>query len=1465
MEFRNIVGNVASSLQNSSAGVGAIRISLFLFFLLRAALPSHAFADPVTDAQRLVNNAKSDPPGNARRLVEIILANPSEPVLLAAARWPWGDGDLGNSPYELRRALKPWVARSPELRSHFRKLLQQPGKRETAFEMLKDVVATEPGLHEEIRELAKNGSDQALSALAPFVASDAEDRRLLLRAAEGPGGAENYRIAYALAENLDVPEVRAFYLRRLRETRSTEVLEEYLKNAGHFAVRDPEMLAIVRAAMRRPSSPENFEIIETSLGLILNNFPADAEALGVLKSHLQAVCRSFEKIDSGVPNIFKIASSYVGRTPGLEHIVERGMDDVLRAIRRGEGYIQDLALAQFTDLYITYLREHRRPDAGRLGELLAAVDPDAKEYVANEILLGADRLPRGSENLVREAARHTTARSLSSNMLDHEPVSEAMLEVARRDLGGSEDTFGGALRIFERAAASDPAALETLRGLVTHSDPRRRSLVRDVLRGLDPSLPEAQTNVAGTTEKGISERAARQRKLLFSRQPPSGWKQVVQSHSVNFWNDPFLFNDEVNGQTRGIVDTGIASRKKALAEAQGELESEGLETHPVGWVLRKYEEREKQVTKHFSEMKLSPEQVIRIENEAMNRVRAQYPSVRPSDLSQPPYDRLYQRHILELETGARRKDKSAERILEEMASEGWRQSTLKDLQQSFRKGLLAIVKSNQGAIIATEARKRENLGRDSLAIREEDIGEIRLLPNPASPPYNVNIEWRGKVYSLTFVGKSLDGIEGLETYHLAAAGETAALTLGSHAASRKDLAREVYLTRAFELWIHQYQLASTTVQDESGRRMGEELRRHKTMEDTRHESATSLKGPDRVLSSILWAPIEINPNHWRDREARALSTGKSGWSVVIADHGGTQSRQTAQAWANIESTLEEPAKPDRRVEGVPQFQEPWNKEITDEMRKSVLYRIESTAKGDASQTPRSYVEDFAHDLPTTDKFQKVEQVPYSLGKSELVLHTERLAQVGNGGLVSLPLPVERQRAYVLSGLQIFGGDGARLYPGRDFEIVRNPETGNFFARLRNPRISAVRFSAGYAPGGMVPRSPEITLDRERVRALSEKLREAGFEKIHEEIMNALAHPGDPSATELGNIFRTASTYASSFETDLGERAAEVPADNPFRSFSRFATGSGILCAQCDGSNELFSRFLQLSLDGNSGVRARTRPALVRFGNESILSVAGLHQISALLVPGAAYPIHIDVTPSRSTNSDADASEWGSAENTNVSPAPGFRFTRVLSGVTKWLGSWRRKNKEGTSPPWTDQVRDQVPEPPVTFSMQLHFSHPLDDKDSIATLETRRRIKEAYDALEKAATAGQSHGTVPRAPAWSRSEPLARAAENAGIALDLLGHEIELETLRTRMRALDSTLDSEKLNGQTRSELLAELARIAEQDRAYLEKFLETSSKRFPHYRNPLILDPVRLLFQEIYEIRVHTESLCATVLSAAGN
>lgn len=171
------------------------------------------------------------------------------------------------------------------------------------------------------------------------------------------------------------------------------------------------------------------------------------------------------------------------------------------------------------------------------------------------------------------------------------------------------------------------------------------------------------------------------------------------------------------------------------------------------------------------------------------------------------------------------------------------------------------------------------------------------------------------------------------------------------------------------------------------------------------------------------------------------------------------------------------------------------------------------------------------------------------------------------------LVIPRRQGFAPQTVEITSGDMVyRL--GVDFDLLEDVNAQFLFANFRHMPPAMVTVRAVFAKSAVAePQSVPQDLRRLRAPVLAElgaELRRGGVVHLAESLLLlSLRSSGEVLAEDLADVFRRGSRYSY-----YPERAGSVSgAEGIFANHSRFVDDEGILCFQCDGSNQLFVNFL----------------------------------------------------------------------------------------------------------------------------------------------------------------------------------------------------------------------------------------------------------------------------------------------------
>lgn len=1312
-------------------------------------------ADPVREIHHLLSRGGTAADGQVR---EIMVSHPTDAVLIAGAEWICTHrAYMGPS----ASFLEYWTPRSPALQAYFENRLGS-GISEVvsiADRMLEKAVQQDEALHTRVLEVAARDRNVQRS-LDP---SDPRDRRLMFQ--------HPLMLHWALpklaTQIRSSPEVLPFFLDQLQIQRSSVIVRKLVDAVEYHVPHIPELqetLLEVVEGKTSAATPGRVQVAST----LLRAFPSHPRVLKVVPDLLQDILWNASDLalthETGLDFIDDLRN-YRRRFPAIDAVLEDSFEAFMGEISRANYRSDPVPIIW---LYIDYLNSGRAPQVmSRFRRLMNSIDKEDRLNIEVGLLQLHDRLIPEFKALLPEFVNTLTSYDIATRMTYHREMSPYIVEIAKRDLKSNRgfDVFN----LIKEMSVPEPQYLplliaETQRG--GHS----AKTARNVLALFDVTLPEALSPEIADLE--VSEFAFVE-SIWNSDTPPRGWKKIVELiGGLHSW-DYFGFGVSVHRLTQERIRRGLGVRRQALLEAESELRSSGLVTHPAKWVLQRLLERDRS-HKETRPQKLTPKQVLEIEVLATSRLRQMYPHLSAETLSQAPYRSLHQRFVLEAEWDIEQRVSSAEST----SFEQWRENLTRELDRKFRRGLRLILESGAGTILVEDhlTGKRYQLQRGDIADLDFRSIELKFLGNSA-PRYG--------------------NIEG---------GEVAALTLGD-AKTSHQVAKEVFIKRIFDRWQHSFKITLDLLKSED--QLDSLIQTSKDrafQENFRIEQDVFAYGYMKALVGILWDPIDQNPNHWREREARALDEGREIWWTSVDAPGRKESdefdRRSSLPSAKFTSRSERP--------------KPGNIEITRELQETVIFRVEEKLPGTA---PDYFLESFWSEAK---HILTLPEVPARRGDADLVLYTERVGVVNAARRVSLPRPFTQEGFHDLQFLQVYSEDGTSLRSGRDYEVIEDQDRRALAIRVLKSGVKEVRYSAGFsAPESHKKPLPGLRVEIARIANLRSALHEAGFDRLVTELDALIKrNPRTVKVHVLADIFRRSAVYATSFETQLGtlpEGRKPTPG-NPFIDFIRFLDPEGRLCAQCTGTNEFFAEFLRNALDPKLGIRVETVSVDVR--NDHVIPLLG-HQITFVWLPGSDIPLQLDVTPT------------GGTSGARPSPTLWERVRRFFGEED--AREWDATQEQRSLPEWSQLLREQVNE-----AKEVH-SIPAREKSKVQEVESFVPLQNAYSALLKSVQ-GFKRSLDP-------SEPLARAALLSRVAIELM---------RGRLTEAQAKEQLEKVPLPQDENILRAIGEYAREQSETLDRYLKKGgSSKYPHYQSQTLVAEIKTVYFELEKVglRAHPSLL----------
>lgn len=261
------------------------------------------------------------------------------------------------------------------------------------------------------------------------------------------------------------------------------------------------------------------------------------------------------------------------------------------------------------------------------------------------------------------------------------------------------------------------------------------------------------------------------------------------------------------------------------------------------------------------------------------------------------------------------------------------------------------------------------------------------------------------------------------------------------------------------------------------------------------------------------------------------------------------------------------------------------------------------------------------------------------------------------------VPVPSFTGAKIVGLKLKTQRNRELVLGEDFDLLK-ANTGALVAKLRRPTFEKISVFANFAeaaPGHRELPEKLANLDKSQLEVETKVLREAGFTKLADRLDALIKKSPKVSLADVEIEFKKAARY--SYLPSSGHYLAT--SEKPYARLSLFLNSRGMMCAQCDGTNELFTEFAGRLFRGDSSVTVIRVGGYARSPNDNYLFANRLHANSHVRFDGETYLF--DVTPPKT-----DWRHWLSFEDWQA-----------------WFDNWRNKarNKRAAVAKAQEQIRE----------------------------------------------------------------------------------------------------------------------------------------------------------------------------------
>ncbi len=249
-----------------------------------------------------------------------------------------------------------------------------------------------------------------------------------------------------------------------------------------------------------------------------------------------------------------------------------------------------------------------------------------------------------------------------------------------------------------------------------------------------------------------------------------------------------------------------------------------------------------------------------------------------------------------------------------------------------------------------------------------------------------------------------------------------------------------------------------------------------------------------------------------------------------------------------------------------------------------------------------------------------------------------------GGKSAVEALLPRPENMALAHLEVTDLQGQRLTAGQDYDVLLHAPTGEYAVRLRPEAMANVpnfHMNVFYSPvsgealaAAKVDPVPEYEISK--LRPVIERARAAGFTAMAQNLNQLMeTHEQQNRTTVSGQDLEATvknSAYYSRRRESTFPGAPPNAEKNEFTEWAKFIAEDGIVCAQCDGTNEIHATFLASYHAENPAIRVQPRSEFSIDVGARELRLSDLHARVHEFHATESGPLRriiYDVTPNRS--------------------------------------------------------------------------------------------------------------------------------------------------------------------------------------------------------------------------------------------
>lgn len=704
-------------------------------------------------------------------------------------------------------------------------------------------------------------------------------------------------------------------------------------------------------------------------------------------------------------------------------------------------------------------------------------------------------------------------------------------------------------------------------------------------------------------------------------------------------------------------------------------------------------------------------------------------------LDKPPYAQQYHRMVEHLVLEARRKKVQSLRLTPQHEIDLWRARESDELRRNFRRTLATVIREGHGVLVYRAPEEVQVWPPGFEPNHHFGIRPVHKLN--VSDLERLEIEWdpfangpQLKISGQIVDAKSLEYLPHLPTgvppdavsaYIMT---EPEARGPQGQVLSETDLIRETLFRRGVPLILRNYGQATQVLAANNPEEIQFQINHFNWRDSGLDWVAPSQPAHTTVLEALLW---HVGMKTLRSRELMRRESGQPPLNIAksymaeIVNQPPVQGRADKSA-RTPQQVLNDKTLPPNATNNIP--------------TEDVLHFVDYQGRIPRTLLPEHFTlgerEEF-HNLSETNSVEiplpPQENIWRRLTRwrrpGQIVVRS-RESYAGGSSATDALLP--RPQDWDLTHLEVLDLQRNQLRPGLDYVVLRHGPSGDYAVRLttkRMDRIPQFHVNATYRPSLQSSiRETATSYEIERLNPIVERLRDAGFHLIAQNVSSALQaqlqkNQVSISGRELEAVVKNSALYSYRPENEL-PGPASVSQLNEFSPWARFLGEEGIMCAQCDGTNGLFTTLLQSYHGAEPTIRVQRRSEFHVAPRARQLETFELHarvHEQFLNSVGRAIRVIYDVVPGRRDPRSVQPDLNLGVQARRKMIALRSRLVTFWQGMSRTLNAalqiinQRNQNSEQRTPA---QARDLVPPFPAIPPLRDYIENGIIEPESQAT-------------------------------------------------------------------------------------------------------------------------------------------------------